>query len=208
MSNNNNQSEEKEAIQQNDLIEPELEEKLSELEILRQSLDEKKKKADEYLNQVLRLQADFDNYRKRVEKEKTEFIKFSNEKIIIKILSLFDDLERAKKAVEDSSDMETLILGIGLIHKNFMSFLKQEGVKEIKSLAEMLDPNKHHVVLQVDSDEYENNQIIEELQKGYTFNGKVIRPAMVKVARKKSKEQEEEEKELKEIPEKLEDDRS
>lgn len=180
--NNNNFEEKKNAS-----VEPGLEEKLSELEILCQSLEEQKKKASEYSDKILRLQADFDNYRKRSEKAKTEFIKFSNEGIMLKLLSLFDDLERAKKAVEESSDLKTLASGIDLIYKNFRGFLKQEGVKEIKSVGEILDPNKHHAVMQVDSQKHKDNQIIEEMQKGYMFNDKVIRPAMVKVAKKESK---------------------
>ena len=65
--------------------------------------------------------------------------------------------------------------------------MKQEGVKEIKSVGEILDPNKHHAVMQMDSEKHKDNQIIEEMQKGYMFNNKVIRPAMVKVAKKESK---------------------
>ena len=185
--NNDNHIEEKKDEKQALDIEPGLEEKLSELEILRQSLEEQKKKAREYSDKILRLQADFDNYRKRSEKAKAEFIKFSNEGIMLKLLSLFDDLQRAKEAVKDSSDLKMLVSGVDLIYKNFWSFLKQEGVKEIKSVGEILDPNKHHAVMQMDSEKHKDNQIIEEMQKGYMFNNKVIRPAMVKVAKKESK---------------------
>ena len=116
--NNNNHIEEKKYEEQTLYVEPRLEEKLSELEILRQSLEEQKKKTGEYSDKILRLQADFDNYRKRIEKDKADFVKFSNEGIMLKLLSLFDDLERAKKAVKNSFDIKTVTSGIDLIYKN------------------------------------------------------------------------------------------
>jgi molecular chaperone GrpE len=170
---------------------PVLDEKLSELEILRQSLEASKIKAAEYNEQLLRHRADFDNYRKRMEKEKAEFVKYSNEGLMGKFLALFDDMERAKKAIEDpdSDNLKPLISGVNLIYKNFHNFLKQEGVKEIKALGEILDPSLHMAVAQVESDKGKDNEIVEELQKGYTMNGRVIRPAMVKVSRRKYKEE-------------------
>ncbi|MFH1784419.1 MAG: nucleotide exchange factor GrpE [bacterium] len=171
-------------------IDPALEAKLGELAILKESVEDQKLKTNERDEKILRLQADFDNYRKRVEKEKGEFVKFSNEKIIEKILSLFDDLERAEKAAEESENLKTLKKGINLIYKNFSNFLKKEGVKEIESVGEILDPTKHHVAIQVDSEDHKENEIIEEFQKGYMFNGKVIRPALVKVAQNPEKESE------------------
>lgn len=168
---------------------PVLDEKLSELEIMRQSLEEKNKKTDEYHEQLLRLRADFDNYRKRVEKEKVEFAKYNSEGLILKFLSLFDDFQRAKRAIEDSDNLKTLTSGVNLIYKNFYNFLKQEGVKEIKSVGEILDPTKHHAVMQVESEKNKDDEIVEELQKGYILHDKVIRPAMVKVSKRKPKEE-------------------
>ncbi|MFH1239304.1 MAG: nucleotide exchange factor GrpE, partial [bacterium] len=191
---NNDQHQEQEQEKEHQPILPKsddlvLDEKLSELEITRQSLEEKQKKLQEYHDQILRLRADFDNYRKRMEKEKAEFIKYSNEGLLIKFMALFDDIERAKKAIDDTDNLKTLTSGVNLIYKNFSNFFKQEGVKEIKSVGEILDPNKHHAVMQIESEKHKDDEIVEELQKGYTLNDRVIRPAMVKVSKRKPKEE-------------------
>lgn len=161
-----------------------VQEKLTELEILKQSVEEKKKLAEGYYDQLLRLEAEFENYRKRVEKERTDLIKFAQEPLILNLLSLMDNIERALKAAKSSDNFKVLLQGLELIHKEFRNLLKQEGVHEIKSIGEKLDPLKHHVAGHEESTKHKDDEIIEELQKGYILKDRVIRPAIVKVAKK------------------------
>lgn len=154
------------------------------------ALEDKAKKSDEYFDRLLRLQADFDNYKKRLEKERIEFIKFANEEILSEILKIMDDFERAVEAGKTKHDFETLYKGIEMIHKDFKEFLKQKGIREINVSGKRFNPNEHEAMMQEETDKHPEDHIIEEFQKGYTFNGRVIRPAKVKVAKKPVKNKE------------------
>jgi molecular chaperone GrpE len=164
-----------------------LEQKLNELALLQESLEEQKKKAKDYYDQLLRLQAEFDNYRKRVDKEKMELIKFGQENLLLKLLPSIDNVERALKAAREHDNHKTILEGLVLIEKEFKNFLKQEGVEPIKTHKEKLDPNLHHAVSQEERSDCEDEEILEEIQKGYNYKGKVIRPSLVKVAKKTEK---------------------
>ena len=148
------------------------------------ALEDKAKGADEYFDRLLRLQADFDNYKKRLEKDKIEFIKFANEEIIAEILKILDDFERAVDAGKIKHDFDILYKGIEMIHNDFKEFLKQKGLKEIEAEGKPFNPNEHEAMMQEETDEHPEDYIVEEFQKGYTFNGRVIRPSKVKVAKK------------------------
>lgn len=152
-----------------------------------EALEDKAKKSDEYFDRLLRLQADFDNYKKRLEKDKIEFIKFANEEIIAEILKIIDDFERAVEAGKTKRDFDVLYKGIEMIHKDFKEFLKQKGLKEIEAQGKPFNPNEHEAMMQEETDAHPEDHVIEELQKGYTLNGRVIRPSKVKVAKKPEK---------------------
>jgi len=149
-----------------------------------EALEDKAKKSDEYFDRLLRLQADFDNYKKRLEKDKIEFIKFANEEIIAEILKIIDDFERAVEAGKTKRDFDVLYKGIEMIHKDFKEFLKQKGLKEIEAQGKPFNPNEHEAMMQEETDAHPEDYVVEEFQKGYTFNGRVIRPAKVKVAKR------------------------
>ncbi|MCX5692475.1 MAG: nucleotide exchange factor GrpE [Candidatus Omnitrophica bacterium] len=148
------------------------------------ALEDKVKKSDEYFDRLLRLQADFDNYKKRLEKDKIEFIKFANEEIIAEILKIIDDFERAVEAGKTKHDFDVLYKGIEMIHNDLRNFLKEEGIKEIEAKGKPFDPHEHEAMMQEETDAHPEDYVIEELQKGYTFNGRVIRPSKVKVAKR------------------------
>lgn len=152
-----------------------------------QALEDKAEKSDEYYDRLLRVQADFDNYKKRLEKEKIEFIKFANEGIIAEILKILDDFERAVEAGRIKHDFDILYKGIGMIHKDLRDFLREEGIKEIEAKGKPFNPHEHEAMMQEETDAHPEDYIIEELQKGYTLNGRVIRPSKVKVAKKPEK---------------------
>lgn len=135
---------------------------------------------DEALNtKYLRLMADFQNYKRRTEKEKSDIYAFANEKIVSELLNVIDNFERALDA-GDSGD--SFVEGMNLIFKQLQGVLEKAGVVEIEALGQDFDPNFHHAVLTEDSAEYESGKVTAVLQKGYLLNNKVIRPSMVKVA--------------------------
>jgi len=149
-----------------------------------QSLDEKAEKSNEYFDKLLRLQADFDNYKKRLERDKIDFIKFANEEIIIEILKILDDFERAVEAGKAKHDFDVLYKGVEMIHKDLKGFLKQRGVEEINAKGKPFNPHEHEAMMQEERDDHPEDRVIEEFQKGYILNGRVIRPSKVKVAKK------------------------
>ena len=163
-----------------------LENKLSELEILRQSFEDKKKLADTYYDQLLRLKAEFDNYRKRVEKEKEELIKFGKEELVVKLLDILDSLDLALTSTKDEkNEHKSIREGVELIHKQFREVLEKEGIRKLEVQGQKFDPNLHYAVEYQESDKHEDNEIIKEIRPGYLLYERVIRPAMVVVAKAK-----------------------
>ena len=149
-----------------------------------ETLKEKAGKADEYFDRMLRLQADFDNFKKRIEKEKADFIKFANEEIILEILRILDDFDRAVEACKTKHDFDVLYKGVEMIWKDMKEFLAKKGLKEIDAKGKPFNPHEHEAMMQEENDEHPEDHVIEEFQKGYTLNGRVIRPSRVKVAKK------------------------
>jgi len=135
---------------------------------------------DEALNvKYLRLMADFQNFRRRTEKEKSDIYAFANEKIVSELLNVIDNFERALALGQEG---DSFVEGMSLIFKQLQGVLEKAGVKEIEALGQDFDPNFHNAVMMEDTDEYESGKVSCVLQKGYTLNNKVIRPSMVKVA--------------------------
>jgi len=126
----------------------------------------------------LRLMADFQNYKKRVEKEKTDLYSYANEKIMGELLSVLDNFERAL----DTDAGDGFREGIEMIFKQLTDVLEKSGLAEIPALGEEFDPNVHSAVMTEETEDYESGKVSGVMQKGYTLNGKVIRPSMVKVA--------------------------
>lgn len=156
-----------------------IEEELSETKKLVQEKDNLSK---EYLKHLARLQADFDNYKKRQEKKQKEFIEFANEGLINNLLSVMDNLERALDSTENEKDTKAIKEGINNTLKEFRNILNKEGVKPMQSIGHRFDPYKHEAVMRIDTDKYSEDTITEEFRKGYYIKSKVLRPAMVKVA--------------------------
>jgi molecular chaperone GrpE len=142
--------------------------------------DEDKEKLQELNNKFIRLQADFINYRNRVEREKKSLYASATEDIILQLLPVLDNFERALNNIEkDNAYYE----GIKMIYNQMINVLTNNGLKEIECLGETFDPNFHHAVFMEECEDKDEGTIIEVLQKGYMLNEKVIRPSMVKVAK-------------------------
>jgi len=153
-----------------------------ELSNTKKIVQEKANLSREYLKHLERLQADFDNYKKRQEKKQKEFIEFANEGLINNLLSVIDNLERALDSTKNEKDTRAIREGINNTLKEFYNILKKEGVVPMESIGHRFDPYKHEAVMRIDTDKYSEDTVIEEFQKGYYIKSKVLRPAMVKVA--------------------------
>jgi molecular chaperone GrpE len=146
-------------------------------------LAKKEEEINDLNNRFMRLNADFQNYKKRVEKEKADVYQFGNEKIITDLLPILDNLERAYSSVnEETLANDGIVKGVEMVIQQFKENLKKHGVEEIEAMGEEFDPNLHHAVMQEDHEAYESNRVIDVFQKGYTLNGRVIRASMVKVS--------------------------
>lgn len=157
-------------------------EKKDETRELKKELSEKTKLAGNYLEQLKYLQADFDNYKKRVLKEREEFAKCANEDLIKKLLTILDDFERALCLMKNKEDLK----GLELIYKNFLKLLESFTLKKIDAEGKKFDPYYHEVLLKEKSDK-EEGIILEEFQKGYLLNGKVVRHSKVKISEGKGR---------------------
>lgn len=126
----------------------------------------------------MRLMADFQNHKKRTEKEKSDIYAYANEKLVTELLAVLDNFERA--LAHECAD-ESYVEGMNMIFKQLAGVLEKAGLEEIKALGEDFDPNYHNAVMMEDNDAYESGKVTNVMQKGYMLNKKVIRPSMVMV---------------------------
>jgi molecular chaperone GrpE len=161
-------------------------EEVDELMTLRRDLEEQKAKAAEYLDGWQRARAEFANYKKRIEKEQEDMIKSANGAFIIRLLPVMDDFERAFQTLPLDLMGMTWLEGIVLIQRKLQILLEQEGVTVIEIEGQFFDPTLHQAVTYEESEEHKEGQIIGEVQKGYKMGDKVLRPSLVRVAKRTS----------------------
>lgn len=147
----------------------------AELEATRRALEEEH-------NRYLRSLADFSNFKRRRQEEAEAQIKFANQELIIKLLPVIDNFERALQASQANHNFDALAEGVSLTLRQVRDMLEKEGVTPIDAVGQEFDPNIHEAVMRIESDEYPDNTVVEELERGYMQNSRVIRPAKVKVA--------------------------
>jgi len=152
--------------------------KAEEITVLKEQLTSEK-------DRVLRLSAEFENYKKRKQRESDEFKKFANETIFKQLLTIVDNLERAISLTDESTDKEGLLKGVELTHKEIIKLLETFNVKVIEADNQPFDPNFHQAVTQEETDDLPDNTVAKVLQKGYLLHDRLIRPAMVVVSKKK-----------------------
>jgi len=142
--------------------------------------------AAKYKEQYVRLYAEFENARKRMDREKLDFIRYANEELIVEFLGILDDLERSvDSAKAKHEDYEAFVKGIEMVMKHIHDMLKKNGVEPLEVKGKMFDPHSHEVLMQEEHKDFDEGTITEELQKGYCLGERVIRTAKVKVAKKK-----------------------
>jgi len=135
---------------------------------------------DEIYEKMIRLQAEYDNFKKRTQKEKQSERKYKAQEVVNELLPAIDNFERALQ-VEVTGETASFLEGMEMVYRQFKDALTNQGVEEIETVGTEFDPNIHHAVMQVEDEEKDSNIIVEELQKGYMLKDRVIRPAMVKV---------------------------
>ncbi|MBS3908612.1 MAG: nucleotide exchange factor GrpE [Actinobacteria bacterium] len=152
-------------------------------EDLKERLSRKEADAAEYLDMAKRVQAEMDNYRKRMLREQEQIVQYATQTVMRELLPLIDNIERALHAAEAGASSASLTEGFELIYTQLNALLAKECVEVIDPLGREFDPERHEAVLQVESEGHAENTVIEVLQKGYELKGRLLRPAMVKVAK-------------------------
>jgi molecular chaperone GrpE len=161
-----------------------------EVEALTKRLEEKEKEVGENLDRLLRTAADLENYKKRAAREKEDWTKFANEDLIKSVLPFIDNLERAVDHADKVMDAGVLIEGIKLTLQQILQVLNRFGLASFESVGKPFDPSRHEAMLVVETDQHEPNQVVEEFQRGYLLNERLLRPATVSVSKPPSKETE------------------
>jgi molecular chaperone GrpE len=158
---------------------------VSELEDLKARAAER----DEYECRWMKVHADYENTRKRLEKEKSDYMRFANEGLVAQLFPIVDNFDMALAAMENATDKEAVMDGIKLVQKAFHRILDDNGVTRIEARGKEFDPNLHEAVVMEDTTCMPDNTVIEEIRPGYLLNDRLLRPAQVKVARNSGKAQ-------------------
>lgn len=154
-----------------------------ELQVLKKALKEQEEQNKEYLDRLQRTMAEFDNFRKRTTKEKTSMYEMGAKETIEKLLPVIDNFERALVNAKEQEELNIgFAQGVEMIYKQLMSILEDMGVKKIEALGHPFDPNYHNAVTHIEDEQYGENEVIEEFQKGYLYQDQVLRYSMVTVA--------------------------
>jgi molecular chaperone GrpE len=164
-------------------IEQEIEEADHDIEQIESDLEKARREAGGYLDSLQRLKAEFDNFRKRVQKERTEFLKLAAQGVIGDLLPVMDNFERALAHEIHGDQVEKFKDGLQLVYSQMLDVLAKEGLSALEPVGEPFDPTRHEALMQVESEEYSEGVIVKVLEKGYVLNDRVIRPAKVMVSK-------------------------
>ncbi|WP_284036057.1 MULTISPECIES: nucleotide exchange factor GrpE [Neobacillus] len=155
-------------------VHAEAEAQLQEMQILKDKLEAAE-------NRYLRLQADFDNFKRRTRLDQEAGEKYRAQKLVTDLLPVLDNFGRALQIEADNEQTKSVLQGMDMVYRSLIDALKKEGVEPIEAVGKEFDPHQHHAVMQGDDANYGSNVVIEEFQKGYLLKDRVIRPSMVKV---------------------------
>lgn len=153
------------------------------IEGLKRQLSQMEAEKKEVYERYLRSYAEFENFKKRITKEQSDQSRYANERLLKALLPVLDNLTRAISHAKESRNLDKLVEGLELTQKEFVSVLNKFGVTAIESLGQPFDPVHHQAMLQVETDDHEENTVVEEFQKGYLLHDRVLRPALVSVAK-------------------------
>jgi len=157
------------------------------LEKLQAQLEEKTRESSEYFDKWLRLRAEFENFKKRMQKERADLLKFGNESLLKALLPVLDNLSRAIEHGKNAKESSPLLEGVEMVQKEFLTALDKFGVKSVQAVGEVFDPERHEAVSQAES-ELEPNRVISAVQSGYFYHDRLLRPARVIVSKGKTEQ--------------------
>ena len=162
---------------------PEAEQATASDQLLQEAIDSLREETAALQDQLLRKTADFENFRKRLNREKEEFVKYAISELLLDLTTLIDDFERAIKSAEESQEFASFLKGVALIEQQMVNMLeKRWNLKRFDSLGDEFDPNRHQAIATVESDEVDAPKVVEDYQRGYVLHDRILRPAKVKVA--------------------------
>ncbi len=148
-------------------------------------LEEKEKESAAHYDRYLRAVADLENYKKRIARDHADLVKYGNEKLIRDLMPILDSLDRALKQTNDvSAEVQAFIDGLKLIEAQFVACLQKHGVEKIEARGKDFDPNFHQAVMMIESEDFEDNKVVEEFETGYLLNGRLLKPAKVSVSKR------------------------
>jgi molecular chaperone GrpE len=154
-----------------------------ELAELREKLDAKEKEVKEHYERYLRQVAEVDNFKKRINREKEDAIRFANENLIKDILPVIDNLERAIAHAQGGGNGKSLVQGVEMVLRGLLDVFGKHGVVQVPAVGEVFDPGKHEAMAQVESSQYEPNTVVDEHHRGYLLRDRLLRPALVTIAK-------------------------
>jgi molecular chaperone GrpE len=146
-----------------------------------QKIQELNKQLEDVTDRLYRTQADFDNFRRRSREEREAAAKYKSQSLVEELLPILDNFERALQVEAENEQGKSLLQGMEMVYRQLVTALTNEGVEEINAIGAEFDPHLHQAVMQVESEEYKPNEVVEVLQKGYLLKDRIIRPALVKV---------------------------
>lgn len=150
-----------------------------------EALKAKHDERDSYYDKYIRAHAEFENAKKRLDKEKGDFQKYANEGFVIDFLPIIDSLEISEKHIKEAKDFKAVQEGVDMIHAQIQRFLKDIGVEKVRTAGEKFNPHLHEAIETVEANDKEEGLIVEELKPGYMFNGRLLRPASVRIVKNK-----------------------
>jgi molecular chaperone GrpE len=153
-----------------------------EIQRLREALETKTREADEHRDRYLRAAAEFDNARKRAAREREDYTRYANESLLRELLPVLDNFDRALQAARGETGAETVTAGVELIQRELLRVLEKFGVAPFASVGQPFDPERHEAIARVPAEGQPEGTVMNETARGYTLNGRVLRPAMVTVA--------------------------
>ena len=153
-----------------------------EIQRLREALETKTREADEHRDRYLRAAAEFDNARKRAAREREDYTRYANESLLRELLPVLDNFDRALQAARGEAGAETVTAGVELIQRELLRVLEKFGVTPFASVGQPFDPERHEAIARVPAEGQPEGTVMNETARGYTLNGRVLRPAMVTVA--------------------------
>lgn len=150
---------------------------------LEEQLCKKDQEIEEIKDKLLRLTAEYDNFRKRTNREKEEFRKYAAENLLLELTDVYDNFERALNSSKNTDDVDAIVKGVDMVYRQFVTILEKEGLQKMECLGQEFNPHEHEAMCHVESSDHDDNMVIDVFKSGYYLHSKVLKPASVTVSK-------------------------